>query len=393
MKDGTEAMSNRRWTVWTRALGAAAIALLVLGASARAVAPDSQRLAKAKDFIADEQWSKAVAELRAALKDPKEPAQDEAMFWLAHSLYHLGDTAAALDAVADLEKKYRKSRWTYPARSLQIEIAHRLRREDLLWYAIAPPAPPAPPSRPAAPAPRAPKAPAAPAAPPAAPAPPAPPSPPRTPVAFSEIDLRIQALSGLMQSHADQVIPILKEMVFELRSVDEARRALFVLAQSSRADARSMVFEVALKGPEPVRAAAVLELGGFGGPDVNKDLLIVYSDGTPSVRRQVVRSLGRRGSAEALAQIARDERDVELRNSAIIMLGRAGGRVQLRSLYQAARPDMKEPLVTALFNAGADEDLIVVARQDPDEMVRQRAIDRLRLMNTEKARLFLASLK
>jgi hypothetical protein len=368
----------------TRALGASVVALLVIAASARAWAPDSERLARAKDFIADEQWSKAVSELGAALKDPKEPAPDEATFWLAHSLYHLGDAAAALDTVADLAKKYPKSRWTYPARSLQIEIAHRLRREDMLWYAVASPAPPAPP---------APVPPRAPKAPPAPPSPPAPPAPPAPPMAFSEIDLRIQALSGLMESHADQVIPILREMVFELQSMDEARRALFVLAQSNRADARSMVFEVARKGPEPVRVAAVRELGRAGGPDVNKDLLIVYSDGTPNVRRQVVRTLGQRGSAEALARIARDERDVELRDSAIIMLGRAGGRVQLRSLYQAARPGMKAPLITALFSVGADEDLIVVAKQDPDEMVRKLAINRLRLLNTEKARAFLASLK
>jgi len=65
---------------------------------------------------------------------------------------------------------------------------------------------------------------------------------------ISEIDLRIQALSSLMSSHADRVIPILKEMVFEMQSTEEARRALFVLARSDRPEARMTMVEVARKG-------------------------------------------------------------------------------------------------------------------------------------------------
>ena len=54
---------------------------------------------------------------------------------------------------------------------------------------------------------------------------------------------------------------------------------------------------------------------------------------------------------------------------------------------------MKRPLITALFTASGDEELIEIARRDPDESVRQLAIDRLRLLNTDKARAFLASLR
>jgi HEAT repeat protein len=210
---------------------------------------------------------------------------------------------------------------------------------------------------------------------------------------FSEIDLRIQALSGLMRSHAEQVIPILKEMVYEVQSTEEARRALLVLARSDRPEARATVVEVARKGPEAIRIAAIREMSSVSWPDASQVLLVVYSDGTPRVRRQVVRALGQRGSAEALAEIARKEADRELRDQAVFMIGRAGGRQQLRMLYDSARPDLKEPLIAAFFNAGADEDLIRVARQDADEMVRKLAIEQLRLLNTDKARAFLATLK
>src|SRR5205085_7748439 len=133
--------------------------------------PDSKRLAQAKDYIADEQWARAIAELQAAASDPKENNRDEALFWLAHSEHQAGDDAGAIQTVARLERQFPASRWVRPARSLQIEIAQTMRRDDVLWAIVAP----APPSRPATPSspgmvPAA--APPAPAHPAAAPTPP-----------------------------------------------------------------------------------------------------------------------------------------------------------------------------------------------------------------------------
>ena len=118
-----------------------------LGAAvvAAAPAPDSKRLGRAKDYIADEQWPRAVAELKAVVDDPKEPNRDEALFWLAHSEHQTGDQASAIETIARLERDYPSSKWVRPARSLRIEIAQRLRRDDFLWWTAVPPAPPAPP--------------------------------------------------------------------------------------------------------------------------------------------------------------------------------------------------------------------------------------------------------
>lgn len=391
-----------QWTTIGRRLRwAAALALALAVAWPAQAAPDSERLARAKDFIADEQWSRAVDELRLALKDPKEPAHDEVMFWLAHSLYHQGDSAAALETLDDLHREFPHSRWTFPAASLRIEIAFRLRRDEMIWHLASPPEPPEPPAPPEPPEPPGVPVLPAPAAPPIPPAPPAPPVPPVPPVApappaphgLSETDLRIQALGTLMRTDAERVMPILEGIVLKVQDVDEARRALFVLAQSGRPEARSMVVRVAREGAEPIRLAAVPMLARFGGADVDKDLLVVYRDGTPPVKRQVVRTLGSSGGAGALVQIVRTERDADLRNSAIIMLGRAGGRDELQSIYGTATPDMKEALVTALFNASADDALIRIARTDRDESIRTLAIDRLRLLDTDRARAFLATLK
>ena len=123
--------------------------LIVLSSSAAWSAPaaaESRRMARAKDLIADEQWSQAIKELRAAAADPREPNKDEALFWLAHSQNHGGDLAEAVESIRRLQRDYPRSRWSEPAYSLLIELAQKLGRRDMLWRTAAPPAPPAPPA-------------------------------------------------------------------------------------------------------------------------------------------------------------------------------------------------------------------------------------------------------
>ena len=108
-------------------------------AGAEALAPESKRLGRAKDYIADEQWPRAIEELRAAVADPKEPRQDEALYWLAHSLNQSGDQASAVETIGRLERDFPSSMWVKPARSLRIEIAVRLNRSDVCGGRRCPP--------------------------------------------------------------------------------------------------------------------------------------------------------------------------------------------------------------------------------------------------------------
>src|SRR5205814_1276805 len=71
---------------------------------------------------------------------------DEALFWLAHSQNQAHDSAAAVETIRHLERDFPSSPWVKPAQSLRIEIAHRLQRNDVLWYMATPPPAPAPPA-------------------------------------------------------------------------------------------------------------------------------------------------------------------------------------------------------------------------------------------------------
>ncbi|HEX9366443.1 MAG TPA: tetratricopeptide repeat protein, partial [Vicinamibacterales bacterium] len=290
-------MRMRTWLV----SGAAALLMTsvtaVAGEASAAPAPDSKRMERAKGYFADEQWARAIAEFQALADDPREADRDVALFWLAQSEHETGDHLAAIQTLARLERQFPKSPWVRFGRSLRIEIAQRLNRDDVLWAVVAPPPPPAP-ARPApmpfaappvppaaavppsrAPSPATPRPPAT--APQALPAPPpietttprpaaplAPPAPPArgarprpgtiwapvattsTPAAAAALmpgseyflptpfppdtDLKIEALSGLLEAHGERVIPLLREIALDGNSPDEGRRAILVLARSHR---------------------------------------------------------------------------------------------------------------------------------------------------------------
>ncbi len=403
------------------------LAIVLCAPALRADTKDSARLERAKELIADEQWARAVGELKAAAGDPKETNKDEVLFWLAHSEHQSRDSTAAVDTIGRLEREYPRSRWVKPARSLRLEIAQRLRRSDVLWWTAAPPAPPAPPAVPASSSPTPVAAvPPHPPAPPASPAraprplrvPPHPPTPP-TPVtpeparapefapppppalpAFwmpepyrPDTDLRIQALGSLIRTDAARVIPMLKEIALESTNAGESRRALFILAQSGGPEARSTVVEVARTGSESVRIAAVRELGRVAGPGVSNDLLQVYSTANARVKYQVVTALGQRDATTALVRIVLSETDRSLRDSAIVTLGECGGLEELQMLYLRGAKDARRPIILGLFNAQAEDALIAIAERERDPLIRQEVLSRLRRLGTPRALQYLGRAK
>jgi hypothetical protein len=227
-------------------------------------------------------------------------------------------------------------------------------------------------------------------------APPAPPLPgweyflPPTPFP-PDTDLRIEALFGLLESHGDRAVPLLREIALDGNNPDEARRAVLVLARSPRSDARTTVQEVARRGPEPVRIAAIREMGRFTGANVTAELMQVYaSAGTPRVKRQVVTSLGERADNLSLLRIATGESDAAVRDFSIVTLGRLPeARPQLRMLYAKTQPESRLAVLSALFTSKDEDELIRIARAEKEPLLRQRARLQLRLLATPKALKFL----
>jgi hypothetical protein len=393
--------------------------LLASAAAGAAAEPQSPRLDRAKDYIVDERWVRAIAELRAAADDKKERSRDEALFWLAHCHKEAGDPASALQAINRLENEFPRSRWIGPSRSLRIELAQRLNRTDVLWVTAVPPVPAVAPAPAPTPAPTAIEAP--PVAPGTAPLPPLPAprgtrpaAPPRpaavvTPEAVPsrvwmprsivdpDLELRIQAMGSLIltdSAEAAKVIPILRDIALESDSPGPARRALFALSQSRLPEARSMVVEVAKTGSEPVQLEAVRVLGRLRGPEISTTLMNVYVDAAEPVKYQIVTSLRQRAETSSLLRIVQVEGNPQIRESAIVNLGRTpGGKLHLRKMYETAAASMKRPIIVGLFIARDDEGLIQIATRERQAVLRREVLERLRLLGTGPARQYLLQVR
>jgi hypothetical protein len=355
--------------------------------------------------MAEEQWLRAIDELRTAVADSGEPRRDEALYWLAHSLNQSGDPAAAVETVSRLERDFPSSIWVKPGQSLRLEIAVRLRRSDVLWWtALHPSAPTVVRAR--RPVPKAGGRDGSPSRQPpvAAPTPPAPdvkapPPPPAPPpkIWYSDsispdTDLRIQALGGLIKTDGEKVIPILRDIVLESQHPAQANRALFLLAQSDLPGARAAVVEVAKTGPIQVRVAAVREFARFGGPEMSGELMQVYPHANKPVRMQIAKSLGERAEKSALLRIVQIETDGQVRYFAFLGLGRAGEVGQLAGMYKSADVEGKRSIIGGLFYARAEGELIRIAeaeRRGGNDQLWGDACERLRLLGTPKAKDYL----
>jgi HEAT repeat protein len=385
------------------------IALVVVTA-VEASAPESKRLIRARDYIADEQWSQAIDLLRAAVDDAKEPRRDEALYWLAHSQHHSGDSGAAVATISRLEREFPTSMWVKPGQSLRIEIAVRLGRSDVLWWTATP----RPPTR--VPSPTAPAVVTEPAPVPVAGDRPKPAPAPKAiapkdrpmvvtaapaiakpapmwydAAAEPDADLRVQALGGLMRIDAERAIPLLAEIAFERDKPSTASRAVIILAQSPLPKARATVIQVAKTGPETVQIAAVRALVGFGGRAVSDDLMQVYVTANDPVKFQIVKSFGDFGQAAPLMKIIHSEKGGKVRDNALISLGRAGGAEQLAALYNTEGVDSRRFIIDGLFSARADAQLIRVANieRKGNLQLRNLALERLKLFNTPLAKQYL----
>ena len=380
---------------------------LAVAAAVEASAPESKRLIRARDYIADEQWLQAIDLLRAAVDDSKEPRRDEALYWLAHSQHHSGDSGAAVATISRLEREFPASMWVKPGQSLRIEIAVKLGRSDVLWWTAMP----RPPTR--VPSPTAPAVVADPAPVPVAgdrpkpaPAPKAitprdrpmvaPAIPKPAPMWYDaaaepDADLRVQALGGLMRIDAERAIPMLAEIAFERDKPGTASRAVIVLAQSPLPKARATVIQVAKTGPEPVQIAAVRALVGFGGRAVSDDLMQVYVTANDPVKFQIVKSFGDLEQPAPLMKIIHSEKGGKIRDNALISLGRAGGAEQLAALYKTEGVDSRRFIIDGLFWARADAQLITVANieRKGNLQLRNMALERLKLFNTPRAKQYL----
>jgi HEAT repeat protein len=292
---------------------------------------------RARDLIEQGKYDRAVGDLDRVI-ELKGARIDAALYWKAYSLGKLGRKADALSALADLQQRFKDSRWIRDAKALEVEVRQASGQTV-------------------------------------------------SPESQNDEELKLMALRGLMQSDSDRALPIIEQMLAGSNSPKVKDRALFVLSQSGSSRARDIIGNVAKGGSNPdLQLRAIHYLGIMGG-DANRQLLAdVYRASSDSaVKRSIIRSFMVSGDKTRLLGLAKSEQAPELRGEAVQQLGVMGAHAELADLYATeASVDVKKRILQAMFVGGSADKLIELAKTEKDPSLRRTAVRNLGLMGSNK---------
>jgi hypothetical protein len=258
---------------------------------------------------------------------------DAALYWRAYALDKLGQRAEALTAVAELTKAFPKSRWLGDARALEVQVRQRVGQPVSLDAA-------------------------------------------------GDEELKLLALNALQQSAPEQAVPMLQQILQGTQSLKLKERALFVLAQSSSPEARKVLAGVARQGNPDLQRKAIDYLGVHGSAENRALLAEVYqASDDVDVKRRILRAYMVSGDRARVLAAATGESNAELRGEAVRQLGVMSAHDELWQLYQKeSSVDVKRQILQAMFVGGNATRLIELAKSERNADLRRTAVRNLGLM-------------
>jgi HEAT repeat protein len=136
-----------------------------------------------------------------------------------------------------------------------------------------------------------------------------------------------------------------------------------------------------------LRAEAVTQLGVMGARNELSELYA--NETTVEVRKKIIQAMFIGGSADKLAEIARSEPVLELKLTAIRNLGLlGGGRTgdQLLSLYRSdSRAEVRHAVINSFFIQNNGRALVDLARSEKDRELKKEIVEKLALMHSKEA--------
>jgi HEAT repeat protein len=280
-------------------------------------------------------WKEAIDAFDEVVSEGQ-PRADGALYWKAYALAKLGRGSEAVATLDELGKKHPQSRWLNDAKVMKAEIAQAAGK-------------------------------------------------PLAPEEAGDDEMKLMAINSLMQSDPERSVPLLEKLLQKPSSPKLRERALFVLSQSDSPRAREVVVRVAKGGANPdLQLQAVRNLGLHGGKESRQVLADIFAGSNDvTIKRQVLHGFMVTGEKDRLLAIAKGDRNEELRKEAIHFLGTMNANVELGQLYggESSR-EVRGQILQAMFVAGNSAKLIEIAKSEKDPELRERAI---RHLGTTKA--------
>src|SRR5436190_15299328 len=316
---------------------------------------------QARQAIENSQFDRAIRDLDRLLSDKvatraaeKQSKADAALYWKAYSQSKLDLDKEALQTVAELARQFASSPWVKDARALAVEIQSANGQ------------------------------------------------PVSAELQNSE-ELKLLALRGVMQADPDKGVPIIEKMLAGGASPRVRDRALFVLSQSRAARAREVMLNTAKNNNNPdLQRTAIRYLGMMGGADDREVLAGIYrSSNDVSVKRAVLQSYMTSGQVDRIIDIAKTEKDADLKREAIRNLSGVYRRSSspntvtdaLLSIYKSdTSTDIRRTIANSLFAQRNAKALVELARAEKDSSMKREIVSKLSLMKEPEATEYMLEL-
>ncbi len=188
-------------------------------------------------------------------------------------------------------------------------------------------------------------------------------------------ELQMAAMDALMSAPEERALPLASKVLNGNYSDELKERALFVLSQIDRAEARDALLATARSGSGELREEAVRMIGIGGNSEALAELRGLYADGDEDLREAVLEAYLIAGDPESVYELASNASSAEEFGDAVDILGAMGAREQLVRLRD--RADMSEEWIDAVAVSG-DADLLREIALDGSDPERQaQAIEAL----------------
>ena len=183
-----------------------------------------------------------------------------------------------------------------------------------------------------------------------------------------------QTLADVYQSTNDESV---KRAIIKSYMIGGDKEHLFAAAKGEKNEA--------------LRTDAIRNLGLVHAPDELRQLY--QGENSPEVKRSILQAFFLSGDARFLSEAAQSEKDPEVRRSAIHNLGLIGSseaREALPALYgKETDRENKEAVLNALFIQGNAHALVQIARSEKDRELKREAVQKLSLMNSKEGNDYL----
>jgi thioredoxin-like negative regulator of GroEL len=312
--------------------------------AARSAVLHSEDGSFADDAHEDQLYSEATQAINEGRWSDAEPLLDQvfslhgrrsdaAVYWKAYVKSKEGRPSDALEACASLRQSYPQSSWLKECSALEIEIRGKS-------------------------------------------------GSPVQPQTEQDEELKLLALSSIMQGANSNALPILQQILEGQHSERLKERALFVLAEDQSKQAQELLGQIVSGERDPnLQIKAIRLLAAAQGSGSAATLGSLYGKSNdPSVKKAVLDAYIVMDEPEKLAEAAQHESDPQLARHAVSELGAMGAVSRLSEIYRGtSSKELKSEIINAYVAAGSNgtDALGAIASSEQDPDLRRKAIRNL----------------